>query len=146
MATRPVVLAGRSEAEHADVPVEIPGVPAEDEWSERRVALGELGIADVEIERSECVSARPGERGGLNADVYVHGDRARHDRDGVGAAKNLPRRHVVQCKQRRGIILIDADGDAPVEDRRVGAAVVMIDVGARIPARLRGKHSPKMSV
>ena len=137
MASFFVVFAGRGEAEDADVPVEIACVPAKDNRSESRVALGELGVADVEVERADGPAARTGEGWKSDADVDIHGDRARHDGDGVGPPQDLPRRHVAQRKERGRVVLIHVERDAPVEDRRVNAAVVMIGVTAKIEPGLR---------
>jgi len=57
------------------------------------------------------------------------------------AAENLPRGYVAQREERCRVILIDIEGDAAVENGRVCAAIVMIDVGAGVPARLRGNDT-----
>ena len=77
----------------------------------------------------------------MEADVDVHGDGRGHDGHRVGAAENLPRGYVAQREERCRVILIDIEGDAAVENGRVCAAIVMIDVGAGVPARLRGNDT-----
>ena len=138
-----VVVAGRGKAEDADVPVEVARVPTKNERGEGRVTLGELGVADVDLERPDCPAARTGQGGKPDADIDIHGDNAWNDGNGVGPPQDLPRGHIGQRHERRGIVLINVERDAAVEDRRVSAAVVMIGVPAKVEPGLRGNDSSK---
>ena len=86
------VVAGRRKAEHADVPVEVAGIPAKHERSEGGIAKRKLGVAGFEVEGPESPQAeRPGELRNADANIDIHGDHARHDGDGIGARQDLPR-------------------------------------------------------
>src|SRR6185437_5831222 len=69
------VVAGWRKAEHADIPMEVAGIPADDERREGRVAEGKIGVAGPEVERPEGPQAeRAGELRDADADIDVHGD------------------------------------------------------------------------
>jgi hypothetical protein len=84
------VLAGRGEAEHGEVPVEVAFVPTEHERSEGGVALGELMVdgGDCEgryVEGPKTAGTGKGHPGKRGADIDIHLQDALRERDGVGA-------------------------------------------------------------
>ena len=138
------VVAGWGKAEHADVPMEIAGVPSEHERRERGVAGREIGVAGLEVEGSEGPEAeRAGDLGNADANIDIHGNHARNHRDGVSSTENLPGRHVSERGDRGGVVLLDAELGETVEDGPVGVALIVIGVGAEIEARHGGNDAAK---
>jgi hypothetical protein len=122
--------------------MEVAGVPAKDEGSEGGIAGREIGVAGFEVERPEGPRAeRPGELRNTNANIDIHGDHAWNHRDGIGAAENLPRRHISERGDGRGVVLLHADLSEAVEDGPLGVAVIVVGVRAEIEARNRGENA-----
>ncbi len=122
--------------------MEIAGVPAQHQRGKGGVAKREIGVAGLEVEGPESPQAeRAGELRNADANVDIHGDHAGHNGNRVGTAEDLPRRHVSERGNGGGVGLLDPDLGEAVEDGPVGAAFVMIGVGAEIEARNRWKDA-----